>query len=107
MSFLVLAVAVAMVGGAADAPAPATKRAGDLEIRQALLDEYAANPDRKVCIQRTFTGSRQPRAVCGPLRSFWAMRPAREVAAGDPPWELVEQIKENRRKVTAKARAAN
>jgi hypothetical protein len=96
----------ALASGAADAPTPTAKRAGDAAIREALLQEHKANPERKVCIQRVFTGSRQPRAVCGTLKEFFEQRRPDEVSAGDPPYELIEQVKENRRKVEAKARAA-
>lgn len=106
MSILALAAMAVLASGAADAPAPTAKRAGDAAIREALLQEYRTNPERKVCIQRVLTGSRQPRTICGTLNEFFAQRSVGEISAGDPPSELVEQVKESRRKAQAKARAA-
>ena len=113
MSLLILVAALAVGAppatppAAAERPRPASaRRASDRDIELALLELHRTDPQRRVCVQRVLTGSRQQRAICGTVASWFNSRLPREVAAGDPPYQLVEEIKRKRRQADARRREA-
>lgn len=107
-----LATADPVATGTAPVDAPSRTQslaalpASDLDIRRALLAAHQATPEKSVCVTRTLTGSKQPRQICGTLARWFAARSAGEVAQGHPPSQLVEGIKEERRKAMMRDRAA-
>lgn len=76
----------------------------DEDIRRALFQSHAQEPDRRVCTVQILVGSRQPRRTCGTLREWFAARTPSQVAAEEAPWQLVEEIKKQRRKVNMRSR---
>jgi hypothetical protein len=70
----------------------------DEDIRRALFEMLARDPERVVCSIRTQTGSRQPRTSCATLKNWFANRRPGEIASEEAPWQLVEEIKEQRKK---------
>ena len=110
ISTLVLLLAAAEPTAAIDterARAMAALPASDLDIQRGLMAAYQANPNKNVCVNRTMTGSRQPRQVCGTLASWFENRLPGEVARNEPPFQLVEGIKEQRRKTLARGGRGN
>jgi hypothetical protein len=120
MSILIALAAGALVStaGPAEAAASSTKvepsrtqqlharPAGDEDIRRDLWRALEQNPERVVCSTRAKTGTRIPRPTCGTLRRWFDARILSEVQNEDAPWQLVEEIKEQRRKALAEARSA-
>ena len=99
--------------GAPDAatPAPLVRSStllalpsADEDIRRALLQSHAQQPERRVCTLQVLTGSRQPRQICGTLREWFQQRTPAEVQADEAPWQLVEEIKRQRRKANMRPR---
>ena len=78
--------------------------AADLDIEKALWRALESNPERVVCSARVETGSRQQQQTCGSLRRWFDARTPGEVADKRAPWQLIEEIKEQRRKALAKSR---
>lgn len=79
----------------------------DEDIRRALFEALSRDPEQKVCTTQTLTGSRQPRKTCGTIREWFRERTTAEVQAKEAPWQLVEEIKKQRRRVSARARAGS
>jgi hypothetical protein len=79
---------------------PSASEAQDRDIQLALMELYRTDPQRKVCVERTLTGSRQRRAICGTVASWFNARLPHEIAANDPPYQLVEEIKRQRTKAS-------
>jgi hypothetical protein len=79
---------------------PSASDAQDRDIQRALMELYRTDPQRKVCVERTLTGSRQRRAICGTVASWFNARLPHEIAANDPPYQLVEEIKRQRTKAS-------
>ncbi|MDP8916863.1 MAG: hypothetical protein M3M95_06640 [Pseudomonadota bacterium] len=118
MSFLIALAATAVLGGAEPATAPtlspdaAAARAArltalpasDFDIHAGLHRALELDPERVVCATRLRTGSKIPRSTCGSLRRWFDSRTPAEIADGDAPWQLVEEIKEQRRKAMAQSR---
>lgn len=119
MSLLIALAAGALVSGAPPAEVAApdptvepTRReqlharpAGDEDIRRDLWRALEQNPERVVCSTRAKTGTRIPRPTCGTLRRWFDARLMTEVQNKEAPWQLVEEIKEQRRKSLAQARS--
>jgi hypothetical protein len=119
MSLLIALAAGALVSGTAPAEVAAanptveptrTERlharpAGDEDIRRDLWLALEQNPERVVCSTRAKTGTRIPRPTCGTLRRWFDARLVSEVQNEDAPWQLVEEIKEQRRKSLSQARS--
>ena len=72
--------------------------AADLDIHKGLHRALELDPERVVCATRIRTGSKIPRSTCGSLRRWFDSRTPAEISNGDAPWQLVEEIKEQRRK---------
>jgi hypothetical protein len=117
MSLLIALAAAAALGGSGPAPATPTSSPDDAAARAARLAELPAtdqdievglwraleaNPERVVCSIRTHTGSRQARTSCATLKNWFANRLPREIQKGDAPWQLVEEIKDQRKKAMAR-----
>lgn len=75
----------------------------DEDIRRALFAMVQKDPERVVCSIRTQTGTRQPRTSCATLKNWFAHRTPREIQAKEAPWQLVEEIKEQRKKAMMRA----
>jgi hypothetical protein len=82
-------------------PALLALPAADEDIRRALFEMHVQDPERRVCTTQILTGSRQPRKTCGTLKEWFATRKPGDVQANRAPWQLVEEIKKQRRKVNA------
>lgn len=120
MSLLVAFAAAGLLGGAEPgaastaAPSPdqtaaraarlAALPAADLDIHNGLHRALELDPERLVCATRLRTGSKIPRSTCGSLRRWFDSRTPAEISNGDAPWQLVEEIKEQRRKVVGQLR---
>jgi hypothetical protein len=76
--------------------------AADEDIRQALFEMHVQDPERRVCTTQVLTGSRQARQTCGTLKEWFATRSPGDVLANKAPWQLVEEIKKQRRKVNVR-----
>ena len=86
------------------APRPvrsAAEELSDRTIEAQLFQLREQQPDRVVCTTRSKTGTRMPQPVCGSLERWFNARGAEDVAAGRAPWQLVEEIKKNKRKAAA------
>ena len=62
------------------------------------------DPERVLCSVRVGTGSRQPRTTCSSIQRWFNARRPDEIAEGKAPWQLVEEIKEQRRKALMRMR---
>jgi hypothetical protein len=91
-------------GQARDQSALLSLPSADEDIRRDLFEALARNPEQRVCTNQTLTGSRQPRRTCGTLQHWFAERTSAEVQAREAPWQLVEEIKRQRRKANVRAR---
>jgi hypothetical protein len=69
----------------------------DIQIEQALFKLLETDPQRVVCTRRAPTGTRVPRVTCGSVERWFGARTPEDVADERAPWQLVEQIKFNRR----------
>ena len=78
--------------------------ATDADIQRALFQMLERDPERVVCSIRTHTGSRQPRTSCATLANWFAHRLPAEIQRDEAPWQLVEEIKEQRKKALLKSR---
>lgn len=78
--------------------------ASDEDIKRSLFEMLEREPERVVCSVRVHTGSRQPRTSCATLQAWFANRRAGEIANNDAPWQLVEEIKERRKKAMMRAK---
>lgn len=76
--------------------------ASDRDIHAGLWRALEIDPGRVVCSVRIPTGTRVPRTSCGELRAWFENRRPREINDGEAPWQLVEEIKERRRKALMK-----
>lgn len=114
-------IALAAAAAAASGPAPSAATdaqpakadrtaalaklpAADVDIERALWRALEADPERIVCSSRVATGSHQQRQTCGSLQRWFDARTPGEIAAKRAPWQLIEEIKEQRKKALAKAR---
>ena len=88
----------------ARAQALAALPASDEDIRRSLFEMLARDPERVVCSVRVGTGSRQARTTCSSLRRWFNARRPDEIAEGKAPWQLVEEIKDQRRKALMRMR---
>ena len=116
MLAVVLAAALAGSSPSGAPPAEATKLnpeqvralaalpASDEDINRSLIEMLERDPERVVCSIRTHTGSRQPRTSCATLRAWFANRRPGEIRNNDAPWQLVEEIKEQRKKALMRSR---
>lgn len=120
MSFLIALAAGAAIAAAQPSPTPSAPAGADPAARAARLAALPSAdrdidaglwraleiaPDRVVCASRTPTGTKMPRQTCGSLRSWFASRRVAEIRERRAPWQLIEEIKEQRKKVLSKARA--
>ena len=71
----------------------------DKVIEDQLFALLESQPDRVVCAVPKKTGSRMPKPVCGTVERWFNARTPAEIAAGKPPWRLMDEIRKNRRKV--------
>ena len=103
----VLLIAAGPAGAAASPQAPRSADrtramvalpAGDADIDRALFEMLERDPERQVCSVRIQTGSRQPRTSCATLRAWFANRRVSEIRNNEAPWQLVEEIKQRRKK---------
>lgn len=93
-------------GASADRRAAMLKLpASDEDIQRALKSMLERDPERLVCSIRVHTGSRQPRKSCSTLRAWFNNRLPGEIAQDEAPWQLVEEIKDQRRKALMRDRA--
>jgi len=117
LASLVLAAALfAPVQAAADAPTtvegvsvtaappPSTVGLTDQVIEAQLFKLLESDPERVVCAEPPRTGTRLPQPVCGSLRRWFDARTPAEVIKNRAPWALVEEIKKNKRKASARRR---
>ncbi|MBW3560230.1 MAG: hypothetical protein KY446_04785 [Proteobacteria bacterium] len=102
---LIPALVLLLAGAAPAAQDPSARTqaltalpSSDLDIQRALWAAYQTTPNKSVCVNRTLTGSRQPRQVCGTLDQWFRARTPSEVSRNEPPFQLVEGIKDQRRK---------
>lgn len=80
--------------------------ASDEDIDRALWQMLERDPERVVCSIRVHTGSRQKRTSCATLDAWFRSRKPQEIQARDAPWQLVEEIKEQRKKALLRSRGS-
>ena len=76
----------------------------DVRIEQELVKAWKANPEQVVCAVPRKTGTRLPQPVCGTLQVWFDARTPEELFQERAPWQLVEEIKKNKRKVGSRGR---
>ena len=78
---------------------PTPEELSDLRIEQELFRLWKEQPQRVVCAVPPKTGTRLPQPVCGSVERWFNARTPEAIAAGRAPWQLVAEIKKNKRKV--------
>ena len=76
----------------------------DAKIEKGLFQLLETQPQRVVCAQWAKTGTRLESPVCGSVERWFNAREPEDVAAGRAPWQLVEEIKRNKRKAASAGR---
>lgn len=77
----------------------AVESMSDKVIEDQLFQLLETQPDRVVCAVPRKTGSRMPKPVCGTVERWFNARTPAEIAAGKPPWRLMDEIRKNQRKI--------
>ena len=114
-AFLMLSVAAPAVaqeqattvdGVVVNAPKPGltAEDLNDRRIEQELFKAWKANPEQVVCAVPRSTTTRMSQPVCGSLQSWFNSRSMAELSKDRAPWQLVEEVKKNKRKVSARGR---
>ena len=83
-------------------PKSASADLTDRVIEDQLFQLWESQPERMVCAQPPATGTRMPKPVCGTLDRWFNARRPEDVVAKRAPWQLVEEIKKNKRKASAR-----
>ena len=74
----------------------------DAKIEQGLFALLEKQPQRVVCAEWAKTGTRLATPVCGTVERWFNAREPADIAAGRAPWQLVEEIKRNKRKASGR-----
>ena len=77
----------------------------DRTIETQLFQLLETQPERVVCASPPQTGTRLPKPVCGSVERWFNARKPEDVAANRAPWQLIEEIKKNKRKAAAARRS--
>jgi hypothetical protein len=116
VAFLILSVAgsptvaqeqaTTVEGVVVNAPRPGltAQELDDTRIEQELFKALKANPEQVVCAVPRGTGTRMPQPVCGSLQRWFNARTPAEISRDRAPWQLVEEVKKNKRKVSSRGR---
>jgi hypothetical protein len=76
----------------------------DRRIEQELFKAWKANPQQVVCAVPRSTTTRMAQPVCGSLQSWFNSRSMAELSKDRAPWQLVEEVKKNKRKANSRDR---